>query len=161
MPAHTWMMSSMMLMSRLPGMKPAPMPWILCGPGAPPEMTGLSVGSTAITCSARRSPHVLLSMQDKMAGHNGKACLMKCSHNSLIFRLGARCSERACLDLGILLLEVTSGARDCAARAHARHQHIDLPPQQRRCYSATHCICNVESSKYTALSAGRQCTWKL
>ena len=24
------------------------MPWILCGPGAPPESTGLAVGSTAI-----------------------------------------------------------------------------------------------------------------
>ena len=30
------------------GTKPAPMPWILCGPGWPPESTGLSVGSTAI-----------------------------------------------------------------------------------------------------------------
>ncbi len=29
-------------------MKPAPMPWILCGPGAPPDRTGESVGSTAI-----------------------------------------------------------------------------------------------------------------
>ena len=28
-------------------MKPAPMPWILCGPGLPPERTGESVGSTA------------------------------------------------------------------------------------------------------------------
>lgn len=26
-------------------------PWILCGPGLPPLITGLSVGSTAITCS--------------------------------------------------------------------------------------------------------------
>src|SRR6187551_324228 len=26
-------------------MKPAPMPWIGCGPGWPPEITGLSVGS--------------------------------------------------------------------------------------------------------------------
>mmetsp|Transcript_8328 Transcript_8328/g.21495 ORF Transcript_8328/g.21495 Transcript_8328/m.21495 type:complete len:290 (+) Transcript_8328:313-1182(+) len=31
------------------GTKPAPMPWILCGPGLPPERTGLSVGSTAKT----------------------------------------------------------------------------------------------------------------
>ena len=30
------------------GTKPAPMPWILCGPGAPPDRTGLSSGSTAI-----------------------------------------------------------------------------------------------------------------
>ena len=29
------------------GMKPAPMPWILWGPGLPPERTGLSAGSTA------------------------------------------------------------------------------------------------------------------
>ena len=33
-------------------MKPAPIPWILCGPGLPPERTGLSAGSTAITLSA-------------------------------------------------------------------------------------------------------------
>ena len=31
------------------GTKPAPIPWILCGPGFPPDSTGLSVGSTAIT----------------------------------------------------------------------------------------------------------------
>ncbi len=29
-------------------MNPAPRPWILCGPGLPPESTGLSVGSTAM-----------------------------------------------------------------------------------------------------------------
>ena len=29
-------------------MKPAPIPWILCGPGLPPEITGESAGSTAI-----------------------------------------------------------------------------------------------------------------
>ncbi len=28
-------------------MKPAPIPWILCGPGWPPEMTGEWTGSTA------------------------------------------------------------------------------------------------------------------
>ena len=28
-------------------MNPAPMPWIGCGAGCPPEITGLSVGSTA------------------------------------------------------------------------------------------------------------------
>ena len=33
------------------GMKPAPMPWIGCGPGSPPESTGDSVGSTANTLS--------------------------------------------------------------------------------------------------------------
>ena len=32
-------------------MKPAPMPWIGCGEGAPPEMTGEAVGSTAKTFS--------------------------------------------------------------------------------------------------------------
>jgi hypothetical protein len=31
----------------LPGMNPAPIPWILCGPGAPPLRTGDSLGSTA------------------------------------------------------------------------------------------------------------------
>ena len=29
------------------GMNPAPIPWILCGPGLPPERTGESAGSTA------------------------------------------------------------------------------------------------------------------
>jgi hypothetical protein len=32
-------------------MKPAPMPWIGCGEGAPPEITGEATGSTANTCS--------------------------------------------------------------------------------------------------------------
>ena len=43
--------SSMRDVSTLPGMKPAPMPWILWGPGDPPESTGDSTGSTATTCS--------------------------------------------------------------------------------------------------------------
>mmetsp|Transcript_94 Transcript_94/g.285 ORF Transcript_94/g.285 Transcript_94/m.285 type:complete len:203 (-) Transcript_94:417-1025(-) len=38
--------------SALPGMKPAPMPWILCGPGLPPPMTADSDGSTATNLSA-------------------------------------------------------------------------------------------------------------
>ena len=33
-------------------MKPAPMPWILCGPGRPPDSTGEVSGSTAITCTS-------------------------------------------------------------------------------------------------------------
>ena len=33
--------------SRFFGTNPAPMPWILCGPGLPPLMTGESAGSTA------------------------------------------------------------------------------------------------------------------
>ena len=37
------------LVSQLPGMNPAPMPWILWGPGLPPEITGDSAGSTAMT----------------------------------------------------------------------------------------------------------------
>lgn len=42
-------------------MKPVPMPWILCGPGVPPERTFDSVGSTATTftsgfCSLRYLP---------------------------------------------------------------------------------------------------------
>ena len=36
--------------SMLAGMKPAPMPWMMCGPGAPPERTGLPSGSTANIC---------------------------------------------------------------------------------------------------------------
>ena len=46
---RTWMVSSSRSTARFPGMKPAPMPWILWGPGGPPLMTGDSVGSTAIT----------------------------------------------------------------------------------------------------------------
>mmetsp|Transcript_9867 Transcript_9867/g.25136 ORF Transcript_9867/g.25136 Transcript_9867/m.25136 type:complete len:205 (-) Transcript_9867:354-968(-) len=42
--SYTWVLST-------PGTKPAPMPWILCGPGWPPESTGDSVGSTATTCT--------------------------------------------------------------------------------------------------------------
>ena len=30
------------------GTKPAPMPWSLCGPGAPPERTGEASGSSAM-----------------------------------------------------------------------------------------------------------------
>mmetsp|Transcript_21912 Transcript_21912/g.61021 ORF Transcript_21912/g.61021 Transcript_21912/m.61021 type:complete len:279 (-) Transcript_21912:42-878(-) len=45
-----WMTSSSREVSALPGMNPAPMPWILCGPGDPPEMTADSAGSTAMSC---------------------------------------------------------------------------------------------------------------
>ena len=40
--------SSIMSLLSTPGTKPAPMPWILWGPGTPPDSTGLSSGSTAI-----------------------------------------------------------------------------------------------------------------
>ena len=43
----TWTTSSTRAVSRFFGMKPAPIPWILCGPGAPPEITGEWTGSTA------------------------------------------------------------------------------------------------------------------
>ena len=33
-------------------MKPAPIPWMRCGPGGPPDSTGLSSGSTATICRA-------------------------------------------------------------------------------------------------------------
>ena len=39
--------SSMMLLLRTSGTKPAPIPWILWGPGLPPERTGDAAGSTA------------------------------------------------------------------------------------------------------------------
>lgn len=51
LPKHTLTTPSIRLVSRLPGMNPAPMPWILWGPGAPPLITGDSVGSTAMICS--------------------------------------------------------------------------------------------------------------
>mmetsp|Transcript_6726 Transcript_6726/g.15533 ORF Transcript_6726/g.15533 Transcript_6726/m.15533 type:complete len:244 (-) Transcript_6726:252-983(-) len=41
------MTSSINDVSALPGMNPAPIPWILCGPGFPPLNTADSVGSTA------------------------------------------------------------------------------------------------------------------
>ena len=47
----TWITPSSSAVSRLVGMKPAPMPWIGCGDGAPPEITGEAVGSTAYTLS--------------------------------------------------------------------------------------------------------------
>lgn len=47
----TWIVSSRISRFRFFGMKPAPIPWILCAPGLPPDMTGLSEGSTATTCS--------------------------------------------------------------------------------------------------------------
>jgi hypothetical protein len=43
--------SSMTERSRMSGMNPVPMPRILCGPGCPPESTGLSAGSTATILS--------------------------------------------------------------------------------------------------------------
>ena len=39
--------SSITERSRIAGTNPAPMPWILCGPGWPPDSTGESSGSTA------------------------------------------------------------------------------------------------------------------
>ena len=46
-------------------MKPAPMPWIGCGLGAPPLITGDAVGSTAKTRSAAAygGPQVMLLAQ--------------------------------------------------------------------------------------------------
>ena len=46
--ALTLKTSSMSEVSQLPGMNPAPMPWILWGPGLPPLRTGDSSGSTAM-----------------------------------------------------------------------------------------------------------------
>mmetsp|Transcript_58924 Transcript_58924/g.161619 ORF Transcript_58924/g.161619 Transcript_58924/m.161619 type:complete len:207 (+) Transcript_58924:427-1047(+) len=46
--SDTCITSSIMSRSALPGTKPAPMPWILCGPWClPPLRTGLLVGSSA------------------------------------------------------------------------------------------------------------------
>jgi hypothetical protein len=45
---ETFTTSSISEVSRISGMKPAPRPWILCLPGLPPEITGLSAGSIAI-----------------------------------------------------------------------------------------------------------------
>ena len=48
---ETWNVSSTNVVSRFFGMNPAPMPWILWGPGAPPEITGEFAGSTAMILS--------------------------------------------------------------------------------------------------------------
>lgn len=56
-PAHTWMTSSISFVSSTPGTKPAPMPWILWGPGLPPDSTGDSDGSTATSCSTHKTRH--------------------------------------------------------------------------------------------------------
>ena len=45
----TWMISSSRLRSRMEGTKLAPMPWMPCCPACPPERTGDSAGSTAMT----------------------------------------------------------------------------------------------------------------
>jgi hypothetical protein len=42
------MTSSISAVSRISGMNPAPIPWILCAPGGPPDRTALSSGSTAM-----------------------------------------------------------------------------------------------------------------
>src|SRR3954454_18467754 len=49
----TWMISSITSVSRMSVTKPAPMPWIGCGDGCPPESTGLAAGSTATICRPR------------------------------------------------------------------------------------------------------------
>ena len=45
------MTPSRILVSKLSGIKPAPMPWMGCGAGLPPLITGDKVGSTAKTFS--------------------------------------------------------------------------------------------------------------
>ena len=48
------MTSSIIPRSSTSGTKPAPMPWMSCAPGRPPESTALSSGSTAIIASPGR-----------------------------------------------------------------------------------------------------------
>ena len=47
----TVMISSRRLTSRIAGTNPAPIPWIGCGPLAPPDSTGDAAGSTATSCT--------------------------------------------------------------------------------------------------------------
>ena len=56
--SSTAMTSSISSRLSTAGTKPAPMPWILCGPGGPPDSTAEVRGSTATTCSrvALRAP---------------------------------------------------------------------------------------------------------
>ena len=49
--ASTWIVPSSSSTWRIFGMKPAPMPWIGCGLGLPPLITGEALGSTAQTLS--------------------------------------------------------------------------------------------------------------
>lgn len=65
----TWMTSSMILVSSTPGTKPAPIPWILCGPGLPPDSTGDSVGSTATSC--RCTSHHSTAVDEVVSHHCG------------------------------------------------------------------------------------------
>ena len=44
----TGMISSITFLSKMLGTKPAPIPWILCGPATPVERTALVFGSTAL-----------------------------------------------------------------------------------------------------------------
>ncbi len=44
---ETLTISSMRSVLRMEGTNPAPIPWILCGPGSPPDKTGESSGSMA------------------------------------------------------------------------------------------------------------------
>jgi hypothetical protein len=48
----TRLTSLIKLRSRLSGTKPAPMPWMRCGPGGPPDSTALAAGSTAMILTA-------------------------------------------------------------------------------------------------------------
>ena len=45
--ASTWIVPSSRSVCRFFGTKPAPMPWIGCGLGLPPLITGEALGSTA------------------------------------------------------------------------------------------------------------------
>mmetsp|Transcript_55740 Transcript_55740/g.121382 ORF Transcript_55740/g.121382 Transcript_55740/m.121382 type:complete len:207 (-) Transcript_55740:438-1058(-) len=65
--SETWITSSTMERSTLPGMNPAPMPWILCGPWClPPDSTGLLTGSSATNL------------------HSGLSGLMYCAHPVMV-----------------------------------------------------------------------------
>ena len=118
----TWMVSVSRSVCRLPGMKPAPMPWILCGPGLPPEMTGDSVGSTAMTCGqssnvegatvSLTSVHKCCrQLADRLPVAEGLQLrrLPRCSHISQTY-LGRLHSPWAYLDVGVLLFQKAARA---------------------------------------------------
>ena len=57
-------------------MNPAPMPWILWGPGLPPDSTGDSEGSTATSYETQGREGVRQRNQQKQVSTRTKICYL-------------------------------------------------------------------------------------
>jgi hypothetical protein len=112
----------MSLVSSTPGTKPAPMPWILCGPGLPPDSTGDSAGSTATSCLVQ-GVGWRRGVCGVMLPPPARACT-RAHASQPAAAPGAQ--PAAHLDVGVFLLEEAPGARDGPARAHAADEHVHL-----------------------------------